>query len=156
MLAMGKESVVSLLRSHLPAITLIVGLLVLSSGCGGDGAPATGLSPDPASSLAGKTPRSHLDTADETIIEGWVWDPERPDAVIEVDIYDGEKPIATVAAGNLREDLVVEKIGDGRHSFSFATPADIKDGNRNMIHVFIAGTKTELQDSPKALTARIK
>ncbi len=92
-----------------------------------------------------------LDRVDCERIEGWAWDPQRPETPIAVDLYDGETRLATVTANRLRRDLVRNQKGDGQHGFVFDTPAALKDAMAHQIHAKIAGSRIELDKSPQEL-----
>jgi hypothetical protein len=42
---------------------------------------------------------------------GWAWDANHPNTSINVDVYDGNTLIATVAANQFRQDLLNAGIG---------------------------------------------
>ncbi len=84
-------------------------------------------------------------------IEGWAWDARQPEAPIAVELYDGNRLLATALADRWRRDLVANKKGDGRHGFVIDTPADLKDGMAHDIHVKVAGPGIELNRSPEQL-----
>jgi hypothetical protein len=84
-------------------------------------------------------------------VEGWAWDPRQPDRPIAVELYDGEKLLATVIANRLRQDLVRNEKGDGRHAFVFRTPGTLKDGMIHQIHAKAVGVGIELNKSPQEL-----
>ena len=94
-------------------------------------------------------PTGSLDSADSKLIQGWAWDPQKPDTPIEVDIYDGKTLLAKVSADKLRKDLVDNGKGNGRHGFIFPTPASLKDSRPHSIRAMISGTEFELPKSPK-------
>jgi hypothetical protein len=96
--------------------------------------------------------KSHFELVNNTAISGWVWNSDRPDAPVAVDVYDGNRLLATVAADEFRQDLLDAKIGNGRHGFSFPTPAAVKDGKPHTIRVLVSETKTELGGSPRTFT----
>lgn len=93
----------------------------------------------------------HLDEATTEHVGGWVWDRENPDHRLNVDIYSGKTLVATTPADKLREDLVVEKIGDGKHGFMWPTPDSLKDGKQHLIYVFVSGSLFPLSNSPMPL-----
>lgn len=92
-----------------------------------------------------------LQVASSTNIIGWAWDPRQPDTPIEVDIYDGEKLLATVIADQFREELVKAKKGNGKHRFLLKVPPEVRDGKEHVIRVKITGTNIELKSSPKTV-----
>jgi len=85
-------------------------------------------------------------------IMGWAWDKNRPDDPVEVDIYDGEILLATVTANNFRQDLVNAGIGNGQHGFTYPVPPGLKDGKPHSIRMRFAGTKNDLNNTPKDIT----
>jgi hypothetical protein len=89
-----------------------------------------------------------LDLANADGIAGWAWDSSKPDSPVEVDIFDGDKKLTTVPAGEFREDLLKENIGNGKHAFTYVPPDSLKDGKPHSIRARIAGTDTELDGSP--------
>jgi RHS repeat-associated protein len=95
-----------------------------------------------------------LDGADCNGISGWVWNANQPNTPVNVDIYDGNTLIETVAANLFRQDLVNAGIGNGSHGYSIATPASLKNGAAHTIHVKFAGTSAELSGSPKSITCQ--
>jgi hypothetical protein len=95
-----------------------------------------------------------LDVTDSTHITGWAWDRNRPDAPIQVDIYDGDNLITTVPADQFRQDLLDNKIGNGKHRFLYNPPARLKDGQEHIIHAKFSGFDTEVRNSPKKLTTK--
>jgi hypothetical protein len=94
------------------------------------------------------------DLADCETIYGWAWDRTKPDAAINVDIYDGDKLLATAPANQFRQDLFDQGIGNGFHGFIYAVPANLKDGRAHSIKVKISGGSTELFGTPKEITCR--
>lgn len=85
------------------------------------------------------------------VISGWAWDQTRPDVPIDVDIYDGTTLLARVSANIFRQGLYYYGVGDGRHGFSFPTPASLRDGQPHSIRVRYAGTDIDI-GSPMSLT----
>jgi hypothetical protein len=97
-------------------------------------------------------PTGTLDNADGKVIQGWAWDPQKPDTPIEVDIYDGKSLLGKTSADRFRKDLVENGKGNGRHGFLFPTPASLKDGRQHSIRAMISGSEIELKKSPKKVT----
>ena len=95
----------------------------------------------------------HLELVTSDVIAGWAWDGSKPDVPVKVDIFDGEKKLTTVVADEFRQDLLGAKIGNGKHSFNYATPESLKDGKSHTIRAKIAGTDQELTNSPMPLKA---
>ena len=92
-----------------------------------------------------------LDVVSAEEIAGWAWDSGQPEAVIQVDIYDGENKVATLVAGDFRQDLADANTGNGKHGFDYATPDSLKDGKSHTIQAKVTGTNIELSGSPKTL-----
>ncbi len=85
-----------------------------------------------------------LDVADCGVIAGWAWDTTMPNTAVYVDIYDGTIFVASVLAGNFRQDLVNAGKGNGYHGFAYTTPAILRDGATHNLRVQFAGTSTLL------------
>jgi hypothetical protein len=122
---------------------------VVLAGCTKKKGDATDGPAEPQPSAAAE---GHLDAANAQILAGWAWDPQQPDARLKIDLYDGGTKLQTVSADLLREDLRGKK-GDGRYGFSVPTPAALRDGKPHSITAVLAGTTTQLNGSPKTLTA---
>jgi hypothetical protein len=94
----------------------------------------------------------YQDGADCNTISGWAWDANQPNTAINVDIYDGNTLILTVAANQFRQDLLNAGLGNGYHGFSVSTPASLKNGLAHNVHTKVAGTSIELGNSPRSIT----
>ena len=92
-----------------------------------------------------------LDKAGVVTLGGWAWDASRPSTAIKVDIYDGEKLLATVTAETFREDLRAARKGDGKHGFDYLLPQSLRDGQSHAISAKYSGTDSNLPGSPKTL-----
>lgn len=90
-----------------------------------------------------------LDRADRRVIEGWVYNARKPDAPIDVEIYDGAELLAIVTADGLRVDLVSGGKGNGRHCFSLPTPSRLQDRHPRTIRAKVAHSEFELSHSPR-------
>jgi hypothetical protein len=84
-------------------------------------------------------------------IMAWAWDRSRPDELLQVDVYDGDTRIATIVAGDFREDLRAAGKGSGKHGFTLITPVKLKDGKPHKIVLRFAGTSQELSNGPREL-----
>ena len=111
-----------------------------------------------ASASLGQTPKpsalpfeGSLDKVEVGTVGGWAWDASQPNSAIKVDIYDGEKLLATIAAETFREDLKMAQKGDGKHGFDFLLPKSLRDGQSHTISVKYSGTNSDLSGSPKTL-----
>ena len=93
----------------------------------------------------------YLDIASCDGIHGWVWDENAPDSPLSVEIYDGDKLLATMKADELRDNLIAAGKGNGKHAYTYVTPPYLKDGKPHSIRVTIAGAGFELSNSPKTI-----
>ncbi len=120
---------------------------------GPSGSPAVGRPPEslillvPESSL-----HSSVDVADAAGIRGWVWDPEKPDEHVALELFDGDVLLATIVANEFRPDLQQAGIGDGRHGFSVGFSESLLPQARHTIHLRPVGSKIELPTFPLVLT----
>jgi hypothetical protein len=105
---------------------------------------------------AGAPYQGTLDRADCEAIAGWAMASNKPDVPVEVEIHDGKTLLATLTADVFREDLLKNKKGNGKHKFTFETPAGLRDGQPHEIHAKIVGTSFELKKSPKTITCPAK
>ncbi|RCR69747.1 hypothetical protein DUE52_10425 [Larkinella punicea] len=101
--------------------------------------------------LAGGSLDGYIYGADCATFRGWAWDRNKPNTAISVEILDGPNVIATLVAGDLRQDLVTAGKGNGRHAFSFPIPDELKDGLSHSLSARVAGSSFILKNSPKAL-----
>jgi len=91
------------------------------------------------------------DTTNCSTISGWAWDAFQPNTPISVDIYSDGVLLATVLAGDFRQDLVSIGIGNGNHGFSFAVPTSITNGTPHAITIKFSGTQTFLPNTGQSL-----
>jgi len=92
-----------------------------------------------------------LDRCDREFIAGWAYDNSRPDARVEVEIYDDQFLLATIPAGIFRADLLAKGKGNGRCCFNVGLPSCLKDGNAHLIRAKVKGTSFYLNNSPLEL-----
>jgi len=132
-------------------ILVILGAaMAAQSGCSDDSAEVgTPASPGPQY-------QGTLDRADCEKITGWAMASAKPDAPVEIEIYDNSTLLATVTADEFRKDLLKNKKGNGKHKFTYATPAGLRDGQSHEIHAKIVGTGFELKKSPTTITCSPK
>src|SRR5439155_6626544 len=95
--------------------------------------------------------RGNLDVVNANVIAGWAMDGMKPTSPVTVEVYDGDKLLASVPARDFRKDLLDKGKGDGNHGFKLATPASLKDGQLHTIHAKCAGV--ELRSSPRTFRA---
>lgn len=96
----------------------------------------------------------YYDITNCNAILAWAWDMNRPNEPIKVEIYDGETLLGTFTADALREDLVNNKKGNGKHGVFYPTPPQLKDGKPHLIRIKFAGTSLELRNGPKELNCK--
>ncbi|MEK6288853.1 MAG: glycosyltransferase [Acidobacteriota bacterium] len=96
------------------------------------------------------------DIGDCEIIHGWAWDSNHPDLPLEVDIYDGDRLLATVTADEYRKDLHDAGKGSGEHAFSYRVPASLRDGRAHSIRVRVALTDFDLGSTPKEINCELQ
>ncbi len=129
---------------------------VASAAPGGEGAPAAGsgngdvrtvgaagVSAPPAADFQG----FHGNTTCEATY-GWVWNRARPDDPVSVDLYDGDRLVATVVADRFRRDLEESGKGSGRYGFVYEFPDSA--GAPPAIEARISGTDVRLRGTPRA------
>jgi hypothetical protein len=92
-----------------------------------------------------------LDSAGPTRIAGWAWNPDEPDRPVTVQLFDGDKLLASVPAKAFRADLLKNKKGNGKHAFVYQVTPPLAEGE-HLIRAIISETKTELRNSPKKIT----
>jgi glycosyltransferase involved in cell wall biosynthesis len=93
-------------------------------------------------------PRGYLDEATRTRVRGWAWNPDRPEAPIEVEVLHDGAVIATVAANRYRADLEAARIGSGRHAFEVTIPGGLSPLTRHAIVVRTAEGGVLLENAP--------
>jgi hypothetical protein len=81
-----------------------------------------------AQSIAG-----YIDAVAGNQVFGWAWDSRNPNARLEIDVWIGDKRLATVVADQGRSDLKNNGVGDGRHAFKAMLPEAPKSDDANKI-----------------------
>lgn len=102
-------------------------------------------------SFAAATLEGCIDAVDlaKRLIKGWAWDRRQPEAPVPVDVWVGDTLLDTIVADDFREDLLAAGKGTGRHGFTYCLPSHLT--SILPLHVRFAGTKRELQSSPRFL-----
>jgi hypothetical protein len=95
-----------------------------------------------------------VDAVDADAVSGWVCDRRAPERVVEVEIRDGDRPIAVLPAGLYRPDLAEAGMGDGRHAFRFPIAHRLADGREHTLSVRVAGTDVALRGGPVTVAGR--
>ncbi|MFC5410162.1 putative Ig domain-containing protein [Larkinella bovis] len=96
----------------------------------------------------------YLYGADCETFRGWVWDANRRNTPISVDILDGTAVIATLTADEFRQDLVNAGKGDGRHAFRYFIANSLKDGQKHTLSARVTGNSFVLKSGPKEITCQ--
>jgi hypothetical protein len=157
-----KEDDVPLKRRQAGLMWILVSILVAAA-CSKQSPPAgeekvDRSQPGPAVSTQAEPPGGYegfLETVSCDQLKGWAWTPSQPERPLTIDLYDGDRLLATARADQFRQDLADAKKGDGRHMFVQATPLEIKDGKPHSIHAVVksAGfTLTPLADTRSSIT----
>jgi len=95
--------------------------------------------------------RGFLEQVSPQLIAGWAL---RADgAPAHVELWDGPRLLATVAADVARPDLVEQGVADGHGGFALATPRELLDGRPHWIWASVAGCDEALRHSPLVLHA---
>jgi hypothetical protein len=105
----------------------------------------------PVPEVAHDEARGHLDVVSPAVISGWAAVPADDADAIEVDLWDGNRHLATVRADGYRPDLEEVGFGGGAGGFRLRPPGSLLDGNAHWIWATIAGTGTPLARCPLVL-----
>ncbi len=95
--------------------------------------------------------RGHVDKADFTRIEGWAFDPAKPDEPVVIEVYDGDSLLIRRAADEFRQDLKTAGFGSGEHSYAIKFNDTLLPFARHLIRVKFADTGIDLVGSPIVL-----
>ena len=118
-------------------------------GCTGNRPAGNASNPPPPSGPPGY--EGYHDITNCNAILAWVWDTDRPNDPVKLEVYDGNLLLATVTADGFRQDLLDAGKGNGKHGMYFEVPSRLKDGKKHIITIKIAGTPIELSNGPKDL-----
>lgn len=64
----------------------------------------------------------YIDAVAGNQVFGWAWDSKNPSARLEIEVWIGDKRMASVIADQGRSDLKNNGVGDGRHAFKALLP----------------------------------
>jgi D-alanine transfer protein len=84
---------------------------------------------------------------DGTMVGGWAWDRDRPDAPLQVQVSVDGKVVETVTADRLRKDLADAGKGNGRHGFLWSVPVEFRDGRPHQIKLIVLNTAKTIMDT---------
>ena len=99
--------------------------------------------PPPVRALHG-----YIDRATWTGIDGWVWDPETPEARIRLELVEGDVALAGGVADQDRPGLAGAGIGDGRHAFAIDLEPGLLSDGPHVLHLRCAETGAAMPGSP--------
>jgi hypothetical protein len=91
------------------------------------------------------TIEGYQDTTNGAFAAGWVWDRQRPDEPLHVEIFDGAKRLGTVVADLYRRDVQRAGIGNGCHAFVYPLQRHLSWWRRHHITTCVAGTDIQLR-----------
>ena len=89
-----------------------------------------------------------LDSASPHHVEGWAIDIKQPDRPVDLDVLVDTQTVATVTAGQPRQDLVSLGYNSGRCGFSVRLPDHSDPTARRRVAVRLSGQRVELAGSP--------
>ncbi len=92
-----------------------------------------------------------LDAANCQLIGGWAWDTRQPSTPVQVELFEGDQKVGSLAAAESRPDLVKAGIGDGKHGFTLPLPPALRDGKSHTIRARVVGASVDLPNGPKTL-----
>ena len=138
-------------RSFIPVMPLLTALLLMSCSQG----PKSQNTNAPTASSEPPAYEGYYDITNCNAILAWAWDMNRPNEAVKVDIYDGDTLLATLTADALRDDLLKNGKGNGKHGVFYPTPPQLKDGKPHLIRIKFAGTGVELRNGPKELNCKL-
>ena len=84
-----------------------------------------------------------IDAVANDRVYGWAWDRKCPADRLEVQVWIGERRIATSQADRLRNDLKVNGVGDGRHAFEVAIGPLAEGETPDALRVLAASPSSE-------------
>ena len=114
-------------------------------------APAPEPEPEPEGPVTGSFD-GYLDKVECGTMRGWAWDRNKPDESVTIEFSADGKVIGTAEADIYRTDLDDAGKGNGRHAYSFPTPASLKDGKPHQISAKVRNSTYTLKYAPKSLT----
>lgn len=70
--------------------------------------------------------------------KGWAFDPDAPEAPVQLVLHSENGPLFSFHADLLRQDLVEGKVGTGKHAFELQLPESLLDGHAHDVQVFVS------------------
>ena len=93
----------------------------------------------------------HFDGANCDNFWGWVYDRNNPNTPITVEVVANGQVVGSFTASEYRQDLQNAGKGNGQHSFNFAPPASIKNGQNQSISLRVQGSSFTLEQGPRTI-----
>jgi hypothetical protein len=93
--------------------------------------------------------KGFLEFCDPLQVRGWVFVPEHPLELVEVEVLCDGRMIGRVLANVYRQDLEAGSIGQGDHAFIFNFPAPLTAGELDRVTVRAVLTQDETVDLPR-------
>ncbi|WP_421830343.1 hypothetical protein [Larkinella sp.] len=93
----------------------------------------------------------HFDGANCDNFWGWVYDRNNPNTPITVEVVANGQVVGSFTASEFRQDLQNAGKGNGQHSFNFAPPASIKNGQNQSISLRVQGSSFTLEQGPRTI-----
>ena len=122
---------------------------------GATGDRGLGKAPERPAAAPARLLRGYIDEAKPNRIAGWVWDPQRPQERISLDLLAGEARLARVVANEFRADLAQAGIGDGRHAFAIPLDQDMLRAAQGTLRLVDPATGAEVPGSPVAIQRQV-
>lgn len=126
-----------------------------AAGPGTDGAdapqgdqPQAGVMPPSHRPPPSKVPIGNIEQFDQHEIRGWAWNPDCPDAPVDVEIVEGEEVLLRIPADQHRTDLAAAGMGNGRHGFTVRNIGGVLPTSRHRLRVRRAEDGIDLPGSP--------
>ncbi len=92
----------------------------------------------------------HIDAITGGRIYGWAWDPQRPEAHIDIRIRGKGGSVTALTANQRREDLRANHIGDGDHAFESSLPEGVSPDEVRVFAVH-PGTEELIELTPRLI-----
>lgn len=93
-----------------------------------------------------------LEQVDCSLIRGWVWDRNKPNQPLTVEVFANGALIGTAKADAFRQDILAAGKGNGYHVYYFSTPNQVKTGQTFQISAKVQNSNYTLKWAPKPLT----
>jgi hypothetical protein len=100
---------------------------------------------------AASTLQGSLDVADWTRVEGWAFDPAKPDRPVELELLDNGELVASFQASQHRADLEAAGVAGGHCAFFISVPGGWSPLVSHLLEVRAAESGAALPNSPVKL-----